>query len=158
MSILTGGLQVGGGINETNAQEWLDAGASKVRPHIPASSTRRGLTTSDPPPPQVIVTSYLFPSASFSLSRLQNLAKLVGKERLVVDVSCRKREGGWWVAMDKWTRITDLEVTKGSSWVTPNVQKDGLLTVFFSFQLVETLDTLSEYCRFVQTPLLLNLW
>lgn len=156
MSILTGGLQVGGGINETNAQEWLAAGASKVRPYISASSTRRGLTTSDPP--QVIVTSYLFPSASFSLSRLQNLAKVVGKERLVVDVSCRKRKGGWWVAMDKWTRITDLEVTKGPSWVTPNVQRDGLLTLRFSFVMVETLDTLSEYCRFVQTPLLLNLW
>ena len=63
---------------------------------------------------QVIVTSYLFPSATFSLDRLRSLAALVGKDRLVVDVSCRKRDGGWWVAMDKWTRITDLEVTKGS--------------------------------------------
>ena len=25
-----GGLQIGGGITETNAREWLDAGASKV--------------------------------------------------------------------------------------------------------------------------------
>jgi hypothetical protein len=62
----------------------------------------------------VIVTSYLFPSATFSLDRLRSLAALVGKDRLGVDVSCRKRDGGWWVAMDKWTRITDLEVTKGS--------------------------------------------
>jgi phosphoribosylformimino-5-aminoimidazole carboxamide ribotide isomerase len=58
-----GGLQVGGGITEANAQEWLDAGASKV-----------------------IVTSYLFPEGKFALERLRSLSNAVGKERLVVDV------------------------------------------------------------------------
>ncbi|EIW76110.1 Phosphoribosylformimino-5-aminoimidazole carboxamide ribotide isomerase [Coniophora puteana RWD-64-598 SS2] len=94
-----GGLQVGGGITEENAQAWLDAGASKV-----------------------IVTSYLFPQARFSLQRLKVISHAVGKEKLVVDVSCRRREHGWFVAMNKWQDITDMEVCK------------------------ESLDILSEYC------------
>lgn len=57
------GLQVAGGINSTNAQKWIERGASKV-----------------------IVTSYLFPEAKFSLEQLIELEKLVGKDRLVVDV------------------------------------------------------------------------
>lgn len=57
------GLQVGGGITLDNAQHWLSLGASKV-----------------------IVTSYLFPGATFSKERLIQLCELVGKDRLVVDV------------------------------------------------------------------------
>jgi phosphoribosylformimino-5-aminoimidazole carboxamide ribotide isomerase len=57
------GLQIAGGINPTNAQKWIQRGASKV-----------------------IVTSYLFPDTKFSLDRLIELEKLVGKDRLVVDV------------------------------------------------------------------------
>lgn len=94
-----GGLQVGGGITLENGQEWLSLGASKV-----------------------IVTSYLFPNAKFSLERLAELAKLVGKDKLVVDVSCRKKNDKWVVAMDKWQKMTDMEVNK------------------------DTLDMLSEYC------------
>ncbi|KAI5893319.1 Phosphoribosylformimino-5-aminoimidazole carboxamide ribotide isomerase [Schizophyllum commune H4-8] len=94
-----GGLQIGGGITDENACEWLEAGASKV-----------------------IVTSFLFPGAKFSLERLQKLTSLVEKERLVVDVSCRRRGDSWFVAMNKWQDITDMEVTK------------------------ESLDMLSEYC------------
>ncbi len=62
-----GGLQIGGGINDTNAQQWLDAGASKV-----------------------IVTSYLFPGAKFSLERLKRISHAIGKDRLVVDVRFAK--------------------------------------------------------------------
>ncbi|KAG0228231.1 Enzyme that catalyzes the fourth step in the histidine pathway [Actinomortierella wolfii] len=86
-----GGLQIGGGITAENAQAWIDAGADKV-----------------------IVTSYLFPGAKFSLERLQSLCKAVGKERLVVDVSCRKRGSEWVIAMDKWQTLTDLTVNKES--------------------------------------------
>ncbi|CAO3640818.1 unnamed protein product [Cunninghamella blakesleeana] len=93
------GLQIGGGITLENAQEWLDMGASKV-----------------------IVTSYLFPNATFSLSRLQELCEKVGKRNLVIDVSCRRRENQWIVAMNKWQTLTDMVVNK------------------------ETLDMLSEYC------------
>jgi hypothetical protein len=35
---------------------------------------------------QVIVTSYLFPSAKFSLVRLEALERQIGKDKLVVDV------------------------------------------------------------------------
>ena len=56
-------LHIGGGITSSNAKQWLECGAEKV-----------------------IVTSYLFPSAKFSLGRLQELSTLVGKDRLVVDV------------------------------------------------------------------------
>ncbi|KIK16244.1 hypothetical protein PISMIDRAFT_113753 [Pisolithus microcarpus 441] len=94
------GLQIGGGVTDTNAQEWLDAGASKV-----------------------IVTSYLFPSGEFSLERLQAISRTVGRDRLVVDVSCRRRGDKWLVAMNKWQDVTDMEVCK------------------------ESLDLLSHYCR-----------
>ncbi|KAL9553575.1 Histidine biosynthesis bifunctional protein hisB [Mucor atramentarius] len=93
-----GGLQVGGGITLENAQEWLSLGASK------AAMMGR-----------VIVTSYLFPNAKFSLERLAELAKLVGKDKLVVDVSCRKKNDKWVVAMDKWQKMTDMEVNKVTS-------------------------------------------
>ncbi|KAI0832490.1 Phosphoribosylformimino-5-aminoimidazole carboxamide ribotide isomerase [Trametes gibbosa] len=86
-----GHLQIGGGITAENAREWLDAGASKV-----------------------IVTSYLFPDGQFSHERLQAVSGAVGKDRLVVDVSCRKRDSKWLVAMNKWQTITDMEVCKES--------------------------------------------
>ncbi|GAB1519762.1 hypothetical protein RhiTH_002831 [Rhizoctonia solani] len=79
-----GGLQIGGGITEANAQEWLDAGASKVN-FTPFRADRTLILS--PPVQQIIVTSYLFPNARFSLPRLQSLCRLVGRERLVVDVS-----------------------------------------------------------------------
>lgn len=60
---ILGGLQVGGGITDENAKYWLDSGASKV-----------------------IVTSWLFPEAKFSLSRLQLLSNMIGKDNLVVDL------------------------------------------------------------------------
>lgn len=79
---------------------------------------------------QVIVTSYLFPDARLSLERLRRISSIVGKDRLVVDVrcvvfcsplsfvnsallSCRRRADKWFVAMDKWQRITETEVCKG---------------------------------------------
>lgn len=83
----SGGLQIGGGITDKNALSWIESGASKI-----------------------IVTSYLFPEQKFSLQRLQTISSLVGKERLVVDISCRRRGDRWWVAMNKWQDITDTEV------------------------------------------------
>lgn len=77
-----GGLQVGGGITLENAQEWLSLGASKVSFGVLLILGIALLISSG----QVIVTSYLFPNAKFSLERLAELAKLVGKDKLVVDV------------------------------------------------------------------------
>ena len=66
------------------------------------------------PSQQIIVTSYLFPGGRFDESRLKSLSALVGAERLVVDVSCRRRGNGWVVATDKWRTLSDLDVNKGS--------------------------------------------
>ncbi|KAI9136367.1 Phosphoribosylformimino-5-aminoimidazole carboxamide ribotide isomerase [Paraphysoderma sedebokerense] len=86
-----GGLQIGGGITCDNAKEWLNEGAEKV-----------------------IVTSWLFPDAKFSLARLQQICGSIGKDKLVVDVSCRRRGDRWIVAMNKWQTLTDMEVNKDS--------------------------------------------
>jgi len=85
-----GGMHVGGGIDPSNARRWLELGAQKL-----------------------IVTSWLFPDGVFALSRLQELERLVGRERLVVDLSCRARALGaerWFVAMDRWQRVTAFAV------------------------------------------------
>ena len=82
------GLQVGGGINPENAAEWLCAGASHV-----------------------IVTSYLFDlNGAFLPERLDQLVAEVGRERLVIDLSCRAKADGWVVAMNRWQNQTDLLV------------------------------------------------
>ncbi|KAF5548595.1 1-(5-phosphoribosyl)-5-imidazole-4-carboxamide isomerase [Fusarium napiforme] len=89
-----GGLQVGGGINDKNAKEWLNAGAEKV-----------------------IITSYLFPEGRFSQARLDAVLQALGGDRnkLVIDLSCRRRgEDSWFVAMNKWQTITDMEVNQGT--------------------------------------------
>ncbi len=83
-----GGLQIGGGITDSNANMWLAAGASHV-----------------------IVTSWLFdPSGCFQLDRLVQLAAEVGSDRIVVDLSCRKTPRGWTVAMNRWQTLTDLDI------------------------------------------------
>ena len=83
------GLQLGGGVTVENAVEWLEAGASHV-----------------------IVTSWLFDSEGhFQVKRLKQLSQLVGPERLVVDLSCRREDSGWTVAMNRWQTLTDLSVT-----------------------------------------------
>lgn len=86
-----GGLQVGGGITAHNALRFLDAGASHV-----------------------IVTSYIFHDGMLDIKRLEKLVQTVGKEKLVIDLSCRKRDGKWFVVTDKWTRFSDFEVNAQS--------------------------------------------
>lgn len=84
------GLQVGGGINLDNATEWLEAGASHV-----------------------IATSTLFDAdAGFRLDRLEGLVSEVGRERLVIDLSCRRRDDHWVVAMNRWQTPTDLVISE----------------------------------------------
>lgn len=83
------GLQLGGGIKPSNAAEYLEAGASHV-----------------------IVTSYLFgPEGRFSEANLQTMLAAVGREHLVIDLSCKAVAGGWTVAMNRWQTLTDLQVT-----------------------------------------------
>ncbi|MEN8733466.1 MAG: phosphoribosylformimino-5-aminoimidazole carboxamide ribotide isomerase, partial [Lentimonas sp.] len=82
------GLQIGGGITIENASDWLDAGASHV-----------------------IVTSWLFnKEGHFLPKRLDSLVAEIGKERLVIDLSCRRNSGSWVVAMNRWQTATDLDI------------------------------------------------
>jgi phosphoribosylformimino-5-aminoimidazole carboxamide ribotide isomerase len=83
-------LQIGGGIHVGNALEWLDAGASHV-----------------------IVTSWLFVNNQFSFERLVELSQKVGRERLVLDLSCRKVDQGWAIATNRWQTITDTLLSEG---------------------------------------------
>ncbi|MDD6037550.1 MAG: phosphoribosylformimino-5-aminoimidazole carboxamide ribotide isomerase [bacterium] len=82
------GLQIGGGIDADNALEFLQAGASHV-----------------------IVTSYVFAGGTIRYDRLEELKNLVGKEHLVLDVSCRRRGDDYYVVTDRWQRFTDAKIT-----------------------------------------------
>jgi phosphoribosylformimino-5-aminoimidazole carboxamide ribotide isomerase len=64
----------------------------------------------------VIITSFLFPSGRFSLERLELVLSNLGgdQEKLVIDLSCRRKSETWFVAMNKWQTITEMEVTKES--------------------------------------------
>ena len=92
-----GRLQVGGGINETNCQEWLDHGASHV-----------------------IITSAVFSKGQIDLERLKLIVAKIGKEKLVLDLSCRRKEGSadnddkYYVVTDKWQKYTEYAVTPES--------------------------------------------
>ena len=84
-----GGLQVGGGITAENAQEYLDAGASHV-----------------------IVTSYVFRNGQIYYKNLKRISDTVGKGKLVLDLSCRKRDEVYYIVTDRWQKFTDVQVTK----------------------------------------------
>jgi len=83
LQVWPGTFQIGGGIDDKNAKEWLDAGAGKVSIR---GRTMGNYSLMNENMNQVIVTSYLFPRGKFSLERLQATASVVGKEKLVVDV------------------------------------------------------------------------
>ncbi len=89
LSAWPNGMQIGGGINIRNAVEWLEAGAS-----------------------QIIITSSLFDSdGRFLEKNLRELAAEVGRENIVVDLSCRRTKTGWTVAMNRWQTLTNIDVT-----------------------------------------------
>ena len=83
-----GGLQIGGGIHPENAAEYLDAGASHV-----------------------IVTSYVFREGRIDYDRLERLVYAVGRERLVLDVSCKRVGEKYLVVTDRWQKLTE-EIVK----------------------------------------------
>jgi phosphoribosylformimino-5-aminoimidazole carboxamide ribotide isomerase len=84
-----GGMQIGGGITAGNAGLWLERGASHV-----------------------IVTSHVFHDGQLDAERLGRLCRLTGRERLVLDLSCRWREDGYYVVTDRWQKFTDLRVSR----------------------------------------------
>ncbi len=86
-----GGLQIGGGINPDNAQEYIIAGASHV-----------------------IVASYIFKESKLDINKLINMVNIIGKNRLVLDLSCRKQNGDYYAVINKWEKFTDFEINKGN--------------------------------------------
>jgi phosphoribosylformimino-5-aminoimidazole carboxamide ribotide isomerase len=91
LMVYPGGLQIGGGVNLDNAQAWLDAGASHV-----------------------IVTSWVFRGGQVDWARLAQLSESVGKARLVLDLSCRRRGAAYFVVTDRWQKFTDLALSRES--------------------------------------------
>ena len=81
------GLQFGGGVNLTNATKYIAAGASHV-----------------------IVTSHLFDDDEFSWEKLAQLKALIGKEHLILDLSCRKTAQGWNIATNRWQTVTSTVI------------------------------------------------
>ncbi len=79
-----GGLQAGGGIHDGNASDYLDAGASHV-----------------------IVTSFVFKDGCLNYTNLDKIRSTVGKERLVLDLSCRKRGEEYFIVTDRWQKFTE---------------------------------------------------
>ena len=94
LSAYPGGLQVGGGITADNAKEYIDAGASHV-----------------------IVTSWIFPEGKLDIGRLERLLETVGKEHLVLDLSCKRTSAPgdkprWNIATNRWQTLIDVEITE----------------------------------------------
>jgi phosphoribosylformimino-5-aminoimidazole carboxamide ribotide isomerase len=82
-----GGLQLGGGVNAANAKSWLDAGAA-----------------------QVIVTSAIFRDGEFKRDELEKIFAVTCRDRLVLDLSCRFRDGAYYIVTDRWQKFTRLAV------------------------------------------------
>ena len=87
LSAFEGGLQIGGGINNKNAAGFLDKGASHV-----------------------IVTSFVFRNGEIDEHNLTLMKNAVGKERLVLDLSCRKRGEDYYIVTDRWQKFTDTRL------------------------------------------------
>ena len=83
-----GGLQIGGDVNPENAPEFIAAGASHV-----------------------IVTSYVFRSGRIDRDRLLEMVASVGSGRLVLDLSCRKKEDTYYIVTDRWQKFTDTALS-----------------------------------------------
>ncbi|WP_026506833.1 phosphoribosylformimino-5-aminoimidazole carboxamide ribotide isomerase [Butyrivibrio sp. MC2013] len=84
LSAHPGFLQAGGGVNPENAEELLNAGASHV-----------------------IVTSYVFRDGHIDMARLDRMLSAVGREHLVLDLSCKEKDGEYYIVTDRWQKMTD---------------------------------------------------
>lgn len=82
------GMQIGGGVNAENADQWIKAGASHV-----------------------IVTSFVFKDGKINYDNLNQLVEAVGKKHIVLDLSCRKKQGQYYVVTDRWQKFTDEKVS-----------------------------------------------
>ena len=86
-----GGLQIGGGITADNAKSFLDMGASHV-----------------------LVTSYVFKDGKINFDNLDAIVNAVGRKRLVLDLSCRKKDGEYYIVTDRWQKFTEVKLTEST--------------------------------------------
>lgn len=93
------GMQIGGGVTSENAKSYINAGASHV-----------------------IVTSFVFKDGKINYDNLKSLVEAIGKENIVLDLSCKEKDGEYYIVTDRWQNWTDVKITK------------------------ETLELFSEYC------------
>lgn len=93
------GLQIGGGITDQNAGYFLNLGATHV-----------------------IVTSFVFKDGRIHYDNLERLVRVIGKDKLVLDLSCRRKDGEYYIVTDRWQKFTNVTINK------------------------DTLDNLSQYC------------
>lgn len=84
-----GGLQIGGGITDENAEAYLEAGASHV-----------------------IVTSYVFRDGEIRWENMDKLCRAVGREHVVIDLSCRRKDGGYYIVTNRWQTFTHVRLTR----------------------------------------------
>lgn len=115
-----GGLQVGGGIHADNARHYLDAGASHV-----------------------IVTSWIFHEGRIDWARLKQLMAAVGKDKLVLDLSCRRRGADYVVMTDRWQKFSEA---------TLSAETLGTLSAWCSEFLIHAVDV-EGLCRGIDTAL-----
>ena len=87
LNAFPGGMQYGGGVNPENAAVFLNAGASHV-----------------------IVTSWVFEENRLSENRLANMRDSVGREKLVLDLSCRLRDGEFYIVTNRWQTFTEERI------------------------------------------------
>ena len=87
LSAYPGGLQIGGGITAENAGFFLKKGASHI-----------------------IVTSYVFKDGKINYENLEKIVAVTGKEHLVLDLSCRKKDNDYYIVTDRWQKFTDVKL------------------------------------------------
>ncbi len=83
------GMQIGGGITKDNALFYLEEGASHV-----------------------VVTSYVFENGQVHWGKLRELSEIVGKNKLVLDLSCRKKESTYYIVTNRWQTFTEVMITE----------------------------------------------
>ncbi len=88
IDVFPNSMQVGGGITLEDAGWWIEHGAGEV-----------------------ILTSWLFDGNDFSWQRLRQVSEEIGRDNLVVDISCRKREGLYYVVKDRWQTFTSMTIS-----------------------------------------------
>ncbi len=122
-----GGMQLGGGVTADNASQWIDAGASAV-----------------------IVTSWVFHNGQVDMRRLTQLVDRIGADRLVLDLSCRRRGDDYCIVTDRWQTFTKEVIS---------ARLLDRLATYCSEYLIHAVDVEGK-CQGIETPLvaLLGRW